>query len=128
MSLPAQTRRERDALMAKWICKDRKKSEGGAICYERTMRRFALLPLDQLRGLPRVSDQCGSGVYFLWNGPELVYVGMSTNVAYRVGQHKWSKPHTHATYISVTWRCMDKYEDKYIWHYGPPYNIKGRAW
>jgi hypothetical protein len=100
-------------------------SNGGAVAYERTMGRFALLALDQLRGLPRVVDQCESGVYFLWDGPELVYVGMSTNVAVRVSQHKWAKPHTHATFERVTWRCMDRYEGNYIWHYNPRFNSKG---
>lgn len=101
------------------------KANGGATAYERGMKRFALLALDQLRGLPTVTDQCESGVYFLWNGPELVYIGMSSMVAIRVDQHKGGKHFTHATYQRVSWRCVDKYEANYIWHYSPPFNSKG---
>lgn len=104
------------------------KEMGGSKEYERGMRRFSLLKLDQLRGLPRVVDQCEPGVYFLWNGPELLYIGMSTSVAGRVNQHKWEKPHTHATFQRASWRCISVYEDRYIWHYGPPLNVRGRAW
>jgi hypothetical protein len=98
----------------------------GKIAYERAMRRFAPLALDQLRGLPLVVDQCESGVYFLWNGPQLLYVGMATNVAVRRDQHRWSKSHTHATYEQVSWRCMGRYESSYIQHYRPLLNIMGQ--
>lgn len=96
--------------------------------YDRGMARFAVLALDQLRGLPEVTDQGECGVYFLWNGPRLIYVGMSQTVAVRVGQQKMEKPHTRATFERVSWRCVAQYEKKYIWHYGPPLNIMGRAW
>lgn len=97
----------------------------GVITYDRVMRRFCLLPLDQLRGLPLVDDQIESGVYFLWYGPALTYIGRSMNVSERVGQHVWTKTYTHATYLRVPWRCMDQYEKRYIYHYDPPSNLMG---
>jgi hypothetical protein len=96
--------------------------------YDRWMSRFALLPLDQLRGLPRVVDQIECGVYFLWYGPALVYIGQSQNVAVRVGQHKYfNVQFTHATFQLVSWRCVRNYEGNYIRHYEPPFNIMGTA-
>lgn len=42
-----------------------------------------ILPLEDLRKLPEAGD-CDSGVYFLWIGNELQYIGMSTNVGERL--------------------------------------------
>jgi len=94
--------------------------------YDRCMARFAVLAMDQLRGLPRVNGGTECGVYFLWRGPELLYVGRSQNIAFRVGQHKYfGKRFTHATYERVSWRCVSRYEGAYIRHYAPPLNIMG---
>ena len=43
----------------------------------------------------------GPGVYALFHGNELVYVGQAVNVAARIGQHFDSKQFTAASYVSV---------------------------
>lgn len=42
-----------------------------------------ILPLDDLRRLPRPRD-FDAGVYFLWDGPELAYIGKSGNIPDRL--------------------------------------------
>lgn len=92
---------------------------------DRDYARFRIMPLDQLRGLPRVSNQMESGVYFLWRGPMLVYIGQSQSVGFRVGQHRYfRKQFTHATFAAYGNRLID-FEGRYIRHYEPLLNIKG---
>lgn len=79
--------------------------------------------LDYYRGLPRLdapkeyrgrgtwhelnSTAIAQGVYLLWSGPRLLYVGRSVNVAARLRHHflNWhSDPRlypTHATWIAI---------------------------
>jgi hypothetical protein len=69
----------------------------------RYLRRWcAAFPLDYLRGLPLVTDKTrAAGVYFLWLLPELVYVGQSSGIAYRVDQHRGKLQFTHATHLAL---------------------------
>lgn len=52
-----------------------------------------LLSIDQLRTLPE-DTEC-SGVYFLWNGPDLQYIGQSRSVGSRLQQHTWNYRYGH---------------------------------
>jgi hypothetical protein len=67
---------------------------------ERCFSRFRVLELDQIRGLPKAgSSTRDSGVYFLWNGPRLMYIGKASAVHDRLADHKRKqKPFTHATF------------------------------
>lgn len=47
---------------------------------------MTLLSLDELRRLPEAGP-LDAGVYFLWVGDELQYIGKSTQVAYRMIRH-----------------------------------------
>lgn len=80
-------------------------------------------PLDQLRGLPRVDDRNDSGVYFLWYGPALMYVGQSICVATRVAQHRGNKLFTHATYEREHEAWIRNNEQGYCLRYEPPLNM-----
>lgn len=94
----------------------------------------ALLSIEDLRKLP----QCGrsdAGVYFLWEGDELVYVGLSKNIHNRLVRHR----HIHFTkHTCLVIECepeMVKYvrlitgpiEDAYIARYSPRHNVMGTA-
>lgn len=91
---------------------------------DRRIARFRVLPLDQLRGLPEAAV-CESGVYFLWNGPELIYIGQSESVATRVGQHRYfGKRFTRATFEAHC-KLRSSFEGEYIRRYEPPLNVMG---
>jgi hypothetical protein len=49
-----------------------------------------LLSLDELRELPDASDGY-AGVYFLWLGSDLQYIGQSRHIANRLNQHEWNR-------------------------------------
>lgn len=51
----------------------------------------------------------GSGIYALFDGHELVYIGQSVNVNSRVAQHS-GKHFTHAAYIAVPVEKLDEME------------------
>ena len=53
------------------------------------------------RAAPLPAGCGGSGVYALFHGNELVYIGQAVNVAARIGQHFDSKQFTAASYVSV---------------------------
>jgi hypothetical protein len=97
------------------------------IAMRRAEARDWVLPLDQLRGLPELHDDteiCDSGVYFLWDGPELVYIGHSQNVGVRVGQHRYfNKPFTHATYEKINQHWARHRERDYVLRYTPRLNM-----
>jgi hypothetical protein len=91
-------------------------------CYD----RFRVLPLDQLRGLPVLKsfDTTHCAVYFLWFGPELVYVGKAVNVGHRIYQHRMArKEFTHATYERGHHDCVRDLEADYVRRYTPLLNL-----
>jgi hypothetical protein len=77
------------------------------------------LSLEQLRDLTDAEAADGSGVYFLWRGDDLQYIGQSRCVGTRVYQHKvaflygkfWSRPVTRIQFDRATFILID----------GPPY-------
>lgn len=86
-------------------------------------------PLDQLRWLPIPVPAKSSGivgVYFLWKGPRLMYVGQSTNVGKRMYDHK-GRGHTLATCMRVEPRELLRQERLYISQYQPAHNIEGKS-
>lgn len=84
----------------------------------------AALPLDQLRGLIRVMRYDGfPGIYFLWNGPKLLYVGQSVHAGTRVYQHSLCKRFTHATWMRAEIALLRTIERLYLYHYSPPLNV-----
>lgn len=66
-------------------------------------RRTAAELVDHLwsRAAPLPHGCGGPGIYALFHGNELVYIGQAVNVAVRIGQHFGSKTFTAAAYISV---------------------------
>lgn len=90
-----------------------------------------VLPLDQLRGL-RGADyerarhvlRNACGLYFLWFGPRLMYIGRSVNIGYRVQKHDLvdEKGFTHVTWLPVDRQDHVEVERAYIHRYWPPYN------
>lgn len=96
---------------------------------EREQARLRVLPLDQLRGL-RMASRLGarraaarvSGLYFLWRGPRLVYVGRSVNIGYRMEDHATNKAFTHATWMRVRQANQVDLERAMIRHYRPELN------
>lgn len=102
-----------------------------------------VLPLRELRALPEPThSECG--LYFLWNSDaELIYVGQSEDVKYRVSQHRMNLEYLAAgrpemvygrvvfvfervTWMPVEWPMHLAYEAVYIRYYLPRGNRKGR--
>lgn len=97
--------------------------------------------LDELRALPEeVERGYGCGVYFLWDGDELVYVGGSKDmnnrryihhVAYKYSPlggttyHNIVK-HTRCTMLSLPRETFREIERQYIWHYCPRDNKQSK--
>lgn len=86
---------------------------------------YAALSIEELRALPEVGKAAKvCGVYFLWMGDELAYIGSSANVRSRVGGH-CSDPKTRfnrATYLAVEWPWQFAIEAIYIRAYRPQGN------
>lgn len=98
---------------------------GARLRLRRWLGRMQVLPLDQLRGLPAVTRQTsGSGIYFLWFGPELRYVGKAVDFGYRYKRHcmEGTKVFTHATCLHFFADRTRQLEGRYVRHYRPPDN------
>jgi hypothetical protein len=92
---------------------------------DRCFNRFRVLALDQLRGLPKADKSTSvGGVYFLWRGPKLVYIGQSENdIRGRLAFHKrYGRGYTHATYEAMEGSCARWCESDYIKRYWPEFN------
>ena len=97
-----------------------KREAGWRTRLDRANRRCWVLPLDQLRGLPDAEDG-DAGVYFMWLGPRLVYVGESKEISYRLTRH-W-KLRTRTTWLALDHDQVRKgCEGGYVRAYRPPYN------
>jgi hypothetical protein len=80
------------------------------------------LPLDQLRGLPDVVINSGSGVYFMWHGPALIYVGQSGHVGNRMWRHE-NKRRTRTTWLAVNHDTVRRaIEEDHVRRYKPCLN------
>jgi hypothetical protein len=88
-------------------------------------QRQHLIPLADCRLLPTADAVKGPGVYFLWAGDALAYVGRSNAVARRVCRHKGGK----INFDAATALACDLYESLklealYIANYRPTANQK----
>lgn len=93
-----------------------------------------ILPLDQLRPLCKDEDwPFEPGIYFLWRGPLLAYVGMSKYLSDRINchisvQHGLYRgkviPFDRISWIVCREQEMTQLEARYIRTYLPPYNDK----
>lgn len=80
-----------------------------------------VLPLDQARALP--AEATGEVVYFLWDGPRLLYIGKTVRFAARLEQHaahgkRWQR----ATVLQVPQDWGRGIETAYVQRYRPPLN------
>lgn len=98
-----------------------------------------LLSLDELRALPEVSD--GRGVYFLWLGDALQYIGRTLRLKRRMYEHRipsaagniqrgYVIDFDRATHIYMDGDCRKEIEQKlialeaqYLHRYTPPCNV-----
>lgn len=64
-----------------------------------------------------------SGVYFLCCQDEVVYIGQSTNIPARIGQHRGDKTFDRAYWMPVPAHRLDEVEGAMIRHYRPRLNI-----
>ena len=93
-----------------------------------------VMTMAELRALPREAPDIGSGIYFLWNDDELVYIGMARNIADRVIGHKRAamgfrtgKKIEFNSYSFFLWDdepWMHEVELLYILAYRPRFNEK----
>lgn len=83
-----------------------------------------VMPLDQLRGLPRATERSKRcAVYFLWRGPVLYYVGQSISVGIRLAAHRCAgRVFTHATILTTRHDCLRETEKRFIAAYLPRWN------
>lgn len=65
-----------------------------------------------------------SGVYFLIENEEIVYIGQSTNVFQRIGEHFRNKKFSRYAYIPCVAQGLDILESLYIHLYRPILNGK----
>jgi hypothetical protein len=108
---------------------ERERTKRRKFIRERCFNRFRVLEIDQLRGLPRAHCSThDSGVYFLWDGPRLVYIGKANCVHDRLAAHRRNRVwFTHATYEALHQSCALWCESQYIRRYRPPLNMQGKA-
>lgn len=92
-----------------------------------------ILPLDMLRALPTGEPPDSGGVYFLWRGPQLLYVGLTRYLGERLFQHRMARdgmragkpiPFTRYTFKEMPDSEIEGFESDYILSYMPPYNDK----
>jgi len=87
-------------------------------------------PIAALNMLCKVPEMLGgsvSAVYFLCRGGEVLYVGQTTDIQYRVASHvKEGKiPFESAFYIPTLKSSLDQVEAAFIKALKPPYNSNG---
>lgn len=88
------------------------------------------LSISDLRALKAKWEGSGpleEGIYFLWMSDDLLYVGQSVNIDYRLSQHSRTKEFDHFSYVSCPKLLLDKLELEYITALNPPLNVKWRA-
>lgn len=113
---------------------------------EQAREQFAhitILPLEKLATLPE-ADEYDAGIYFLWQGADLVYIGKSRNIcdrlvrqsqvnrfgALRNSRHKVIPHDRHTALVLETGQYCSPGLDRLLWdnerayiaHYLPPFN------
>jgi hypothetical protein len=96
-----------------------------------------VLTLGELWELPEsVERGHGCGVYFLWDGAELVYIGSSVDMnsrrymhfaanRYKGESYHNSVQHDRCTMLTLDRETYREVEREYIAHYDPPGNKQG---
>jgi excinuclease UvrABC nuclease subunit len=94
---------------------------------------FEMMDFDELKSI-RKEPKKPSGIYFLWSGDEIIYVGQSVNVYTRVDNHVnqnnlsnrllTAEDITHVSIISCEETHLDVTEALYINKFKPRCNIK----
>lgn len=75
----------------------------------------------------RASMRGVSGVYFLWEGDRIDYVGRADCVSRRLGKsHHKAQPNHRVSVVPMSIPDSWRHENYYIWRYNPPLN--GRQW
>lgn len=100
--------------------------------FERIEAPKDIYPLDILRTVGAAEIPETSGIYFLWHGPQLLYVGQSSNLSNRIYSHSRAAgarhglvkqiPFARCTFITCPEGYRFELETKYIRAYRPPYN------
>jgi len=70
----------------------------------------------------RASLKGDSGVYFLWDGDEIAYVGRADCISRRLGSHHKMRPHHRVSAVPMSIPESWRHETYYIWKYDPPLN------
>lgn len=70
----------------------------------------------------RASLKGVSGVYFLWDGDEIAYVGRADCISRRLGSHHKMQPHHRVSAVPMSIPESWRHETYYIWKYDPPLN------
>lgn len=89
-----------------------------------------ILDIDRLLSLPSIDGGARRpGIYFLFDGRELKYIGSSGNVRKRVDAHDKGGAFyfDRARYLPVAWPWHLAIEGLYIRHYKPPHNSQFAA-
>lgn len=110
-----------------------------------TWAHIPIKPLEELRALPE-AEEYQAGIYFLWDGDELLYIGRSRNLPDRIQRltqtRRCSPLYENAAHKAVPFDrhtalvlaegmyvepgldgLLQTHERAYINHYLPPYNI-----
>lgn len=66
----------------------------------------------------------GCGVYFLFDGDELVYIGKTTKFELRLSSHMLKKVFDSYVFVKVPLHILHEEEKKHIMHYKPKYNTE----
>lgn len=77
------------------------------------------------KAAPIHKSVCKPGVYALFQGNELVYIGQAVNILNRVGQHASQKDFTHVAYISAPMEQLNQLERALLDLYAPRLNRDG---
>ena len=69
-----------------------------------------------------------SGIYFLFCGDELQYIGKASNLSQRLWRHFVDRPNwDHVTWIEAPVECCEEVEHYYIHEFNPPQNVRRLA-
>jgi prophage regulatory protein len=84
--------------------------------------RPRLLPKSKILSLRKIELTSLCGIYFLFSGNEIVYIGQSINVFSSIAQHQNIKDFDAFTYIEIPQSELDAFEAEYISQYKPKLN------
>jgi len=96
------------------------------------MAEFQVLTKEELKAKREPWMNGRSGVYVLWRGEDIVYVGKSVDMPSRIRQHLTSRnfvkdPFTACTFLDHDPHDMGVMEAIYIARLRPSYNVEGKT-